>query len=95
MKIKFSILTLLLSVSTLFAQNTNRFDARFKNADEQHIAGNCFAALPMYIDLYKMDTLNSNICYLVGDCYLKARSGKAKAIPYLEKAVLSISPNYK
>lgn len=82
-------------MSALFAQNNNRFDARFKNADEQYITGNFFTALPMYIDLYKMDTLNSNICYLVGDCYLKAKSGKAKAIPYLEKATLSITPNYK
>jgi outer membrane protein OmpA-like peptidoglycan-associated protein len=95
MKTKTLLFLLLINVSGLFAQNTNRFDTRFENANAQYIAGNFFEALPMYLELYRSDSSNANISYLVGDCYLRARSGKANAIRYLEKATMSISPDYK
>jgi outer membrane protein OmpA-like peptidoglycan-associated protein len=82
-----------MSLSGLFAQKNA--ETKFNNANEAYKAGNFFEALPMYLALYQNDSSNANVCYLVGDCYLKARGGKAKAIPYLEKASLSISPAYK
>lgn len=88
------VIAFTLCFSVLSAQNNNGFQSKFKKAKEVHKEGDCYAALPLYIELYKTDTTNANICYLVGDCYLKARSGKAKALPYLEKALLSVSYKY-
>ena len=78
----------------VFSQRNNDFDAKFEQTKKIYNEGNFYAALPMYLELYKTDTTNANICYLIGDCYLNARSGKAKALPYLEKASLSVSPKY-
>lgn len=88
---------LLLSIGTfsLFSQNSKNFDAKFERAAEEYKAGNYFDVLPMYLEMYRSDTANANICYLVGDCYLKARNAKANALPYLEKAVLATTPDYK
>ncbi len=88
------IFVLVIKTSSLFAQNTTDFDTKFKLAQEVYKGGNVYAALPMYLELYRSDTTNSNICYLVGECYLKARSGKAKALPFLEKAILNVSHKY-
>ena len=95
-KLKLLTFFILISLSNLFAQNTKEFDEKFTIAETVYKKeGNVYKALPMYLELYKMDTTNANICYLIGNCYLRARSGKAKALPYLEKASLSISVKYK
>ncbi len=95
-RIKFFALIIVLNTTILKSQNSKEFDAKFDAAEKACIAeGNVYKALPMYIELYKMDTTNANICYLIGNCYLKARSGKVKALPYLEKASLSVSDKYK
>ncbi len=91
---KIFILVLLFTTSGLLSQNTKDFDTRFEVAKVFYNEGNVSAALPLYLELYKSDTSNANICYLIGDCYLRARSGKAKALPYLEKAMPSISNKY-
>ena len=98
--IKALALIMILNISAVLAQKTNatfdnEFNTKFKAAADIYKGGNYYAALPMYLDLYRLDSTNANTAYLVGDCYLRARSGKAKALPYLEKASKSISKNYK
>jgi outer membrane protein OmpA-like peptidoglycan-associated protein len=88
------LVALLLSISSLFAQDKKKFDSDFLRANETADSGYYFAALPLFLDLYKSDSTNANIGYHVGDCYLHARNRKAKAIPYLEKALKSVSPKY-
>ncbi len=95
MKKQFLLFTMCISLSGLIAQNQNNFKAKFDKVTGIYSAGNYFEALPLYLELYKGDTTNSNLAYLVGDCYLRARSGKARAVPYLERAVLSVSYGYK
>ncbi len=95
MKIKILVASLCLSLASLFAQDKKDFDLKFEKAYEGYKAGDYFEALPMYLELYRSDTANANINYLVGACYLKARSGKANAVPFLERAQKSISPKYK
>ena len=88
-------LILTLSSSQLLAQNNNDdFNQKFEKAKLVYKEGNFYAALPLFIDIYKTDTSNANVCYLIGDCYLKARNLKAKSLPYLEKAILSASSKY-
>jgi outer membrane protein OmpA-like peptidoglycan-associated protein len=82
-------------MNMLCAFSQSQFTRKLASANEVYGAGNYFQALPMYTELYREDTINANINYLIGRCHLKARSGKAKAIPFLENAVQSININYK
>ena len=43
-------------------------------------------ALPFYLSIYQNDSLNANINYRIGQCYINIRGEKLKSIPYLEKA---------
>jgi outer membrane protein OmpA-like peptidoglycan-associated protein len=53
-------------------------------------------ALISYLQLYKRSFKdNCNINYKIGICFLYSSVDKIKAIPYLEKAITSISPKYK
>ena len=92
--LKSFILLLLITSCGLFSQTTSNFKTQFENAQAVSKEGNYYAALPIYLQLHKMDTANANLCYLIGDCYLRARSGKAKALPYLERSLLSVSHKY-
>ncbi|MES2761168.1 MAG: OmpA family protein [Bacteroidota bacterium] len=94
MRIKLLLILLTGSLTGLLAQNKD-FKTKFHMADTLYDAGNYYQALPIFLELYKEDTTNANICYLVGDCYLNGRTGKANAAKYLEKAVKSIDPKYK
>jgi len=85
---------ILFSISNILSQTDNNFDTKFEEAQKTSKEGDYYAALPMYLHLYKTDTSNANINYLIGNCYLQARSNKAKALPYLERALLSISNKY-
>jgi outer membrane protein OmpA-like peptidoglycan-associated protein len=90
------ICTALLSINSVSAQNEIKgFDQKFERAIESYNAGNYFEALPLFLELEKSDTSNANVNYLVGECYLKARNLKAKALPYLERAIKSVSADYK
>lgn len=85
--------TLLFSVN-LFSQINNDFKVLFERAKTVSKEGNYYAALPIYLELHRIDSTNANINYLIGDCYLRARSGKAKSLLYLERALLSVSYKY-
>ncbi len=91
------ILTIFFTISlsiNLFCQTDNEFKTLFNKAKESCKGGDYYAALPMYMELLKTDTANANINYLIGDCYLRARSGKAKSLPYLKRALISVSHKY-
>jgi outer membrane protein OmpA-like peptidoglycan-associated protein len=94
MRTKLLTILLFINISSIIGRDTD-FNLKFERAKEAYNAGNFFEALPMYLELYKSDTNNANMSYMVGDCYLRARSGKANALPYLERAIRSISPAYK
>jgi outer membrane protein OmpA-like peptidoglycan-associated protein len=95
MKAKILLLTTIIGLTNLFAQDKPGFTEKFNTANVVFKEGNYFQVLPMYLELYREDSTNANINYLVGYCYLKARSGKANAAPYLERAELAITPHYK
>ncbi len=90
-----TLFILLLFTENIFSQNDSDFDSKFEEAQKISKEGDYYAALPIYLDLYKTDQTNANINYLIGNCYLRARSHKAKALPYLEKALLNISYKYE
>lgn len=77
------------------AKNSKEFQDKFAKAETLFTDSSYTDALPLYLDLQKLDSSNANINYKVGYCYLKARQGRNKAALYLEKAVKAASPSYK
>ncbi|MGZ3864905.1 MAG: hypothetical protein ACXVOH_08050 [Bacteroidia bacterium] len=56
--------------------------------EEKLFANNRYAtSWPYYEDLLKKDSLNAELNYKLGICYLNSRSQKSKAVPYLKKAI--------
>lgn len=49
----------------------------------------------LFLDIYKQDTSNANIAFKLGVCYLNSRRYRADAVKYFEKAVTSVSNDYK
>ena len=52
-------------------------------------------ALPLYLQLEREDSLNGNLHYLIGRCYLHIAGLHGEAIPWLEKATHNISRRYQ
>jgi hypothetical protein len=52
-------------------------------------------ALPLYLDLLKINPINVNYKYRVGQCLVNIEGRKKEAIKYLEAAVKDINPRYK
>ncbi|NNM95069.1 MAG: hypothetical protein HKL88_06355, partial [Bacteroidia bacterium] len=52
------------------------------------------SSLRTFLQLYKADTQNANVCYFIGQLYLKTPAHKANALAYLRKSVAHISSNY-
>lgn len=73
-----------------FAQQASK-EAQFKRifpvANEQLEAGRPQRAIMNFIELHSLDSINCFINYKVGRTYLLINGQKAKAVPYLEKAV--------
>lgn len=73
-----------------FAQQASK-EAQFKRifpvANEQLEAGRPQRAIMNFIELHSLDSTNCFINYKVGRTYLLINGQKAKAVPYLEKAV--------
>lgn len=93
-KLALSIL-LLLSVLALNAQVDAEYEELFEDADFYYFNDEYIEALPYLLQLVAKDPENANINYKIGDCYLKTLSKGTSSIPYLEKAVLNTTTNYK
>jgi outer membrane protein OmpA-like peptidoglycan-associated protein/tetratricopeptide (TPR) repeat protein len=79
----------------LDAQDKKEFKAQFLEAEYFFLTGEFKEARYIYSELLKQDPANANLEFLIGACYLSNTEEKTKAIPYLEKAVESISPGYR
>ncbi|MCX6181269.1 MAG: OmpA family protein [Bacteroidetes bacterium] len=88
MRVLFALL--LIPVLSVSAQN----DAAIKKADTEFDRENYSVALSEYLEIYKTDSLNANLQYKIGECYLHSAREKGRAIPYLEQAVQKISKKY-
>ncbi len=52
------------------------------------------SALMTFLAMYKTDSSNANVCYLIGELYLQTTARKTKALRYLEKAAAHVTDNY-
>jgi outer membrane protein OmpA-like peptidoglycan-associated protein/tetratricopeptide (TPR) repeat protein len=76
------------------AAGARDFDRKFDRAEVLYKGGNFSNALSMYLELYKLDTTNLNVCYKIGSCYLKTGANPGKAVYYLEKAVKGAASDF-
>ena len=51
-------------------------------------------ALPFFLSMYQRHSLNANINYKIGKCYINIRGEKLNSIPYLETASKNITTKY-
>ncbi|MDQ3192410.1 MAG: OmpA family protein [Bacteroidota bacterium] len=79
-----------------FSQDFDKslFKEKFIEAQYHIEYENYKLALPIFLELHKMDSTNPNINFKVGFCLLKSNIRKNEAAGYLEKAVINVSPNY-
>ena len=71
------------------------FKNKFQDAEYFFLFEDYKSALPIFLELYEMDSTNSNINYKIGVCYTEDKLLAHHAIGYLEKAVNNISTKYK
>jgi outer membrane protein OmpA-like peptidoglycan-associated protein len=88
---------LLLLASWLSATPSNKgreYDRKLERAETLYRGGNYPDALNMYLELYRSDTSNYNVCYKAGVCYLKTGNDNKKALSFLKKAAASTTSDY-
>ncbi len=101
MKIKsyLSIVLIVLSINVFADGKTSTNEDIFWNAETAFYNKDYKEALVSYQQIYKGDLVeNANLNYRIGICYLKGynnASEKIMAIPYLKKAIKSVSKDYK
>lgn len=70
------------------------FKSDFETARDHINNGLYQEALPILLRLIKDDAGNYNLNFLIGYCYYNSEAEKNKALPYLEKAVVSTIADY-
>ena len=87
----------IVSVNVIKAQEVDKkkFKKLFSDAEYFFLFEDYKKSLPLFLKLWDMDSLNSNINYRIGICYLQSAVEKYKSIKYLEKAIVNVTPKYK
>ena len=90
-----SLLTFLCIFINGFTQTEKEIKKIFLEAESYFLYENEYElAAPLFLTLLHLDTLNANINYKLGVCYLSIPGKKTKAIKYLEAAVKNTTSNY-
>ncbi len=82
-----AITAMLFSQKKMYLQN-------FTEGNYLFLEKNYPMALQSFEKAYDVDSINSNINYKIGLCYLNIPAKKNKALPFMNKAVLNMSKNY-
>lgn len=91
----FTVLLLILTVSTFSVQAASNAAKKYKTAVKYFDNGAYNNAQRIFKSLLETNTKNANINYYYGVCYYMISSDKAKSIPYLKKAITSVTRKYK
>ncbi len=92
------ILFLLFSLPIFVSAQTGSYSdlkSKFKDAEYDYSQEDYYLALSKYAYVYRFDSLNANVNYCMGVCYMKTAFEKPKAKTYLEKAVKKVTKDYK
>jgi outer membrane protein OmpA-like peptidoglycan-associated protein len=95
LKFKFVLLAIIIACSSsLYAQNAKKY---LKNANSMYENKQYKEAIPLFLEVIKLEADNAEANYKIGICYLKSIH-KPKALVYLEKAYKvnpAIAPDIK
>ena len=89
------ILLVGLFFSKSFSQESYELEEIFLDADSWFFYEDYEEALPLFLRVLEADSLNYNVMYKIGFCYLHIPGQKAKSISYLEKAINKTTLNYR
>ncbi len=78
---------------TLFSQKRN-YLKNFSEGNYLFLEKNYLMAVQSFELAYAVDSINSNINYKMGLCYLNIPAKKKKALRFMERAVVNIAKNY-
>jgi outer membrane protein OmpA-like peptidoglycan-associated protein len=89
MKILSIIFSIFLISSTgIFSQSiTKELNKKIKNAEDFYINDKFSSALPLFLDIVRFDSSNTELNFKIGICFLNSRTEKIKSIHFLEKAI--------
>lgn len=77
--------------SKFYSQITSEIDSKMIEKADEFIENDRFSeALPLYLKIIIKDSLNPELNFLVGVCYIHSNKQKSKAIHYLEHAITCI-----
>ncbi len=93
-KLIISFLFLHLSISLVGQTSEKEFQFRFNLAKHELSHRKMKSALPTLMELYEMDSTNSNINYLIGVCFVEADIVTKQSIRHLNKATNDIVVDY-
>jgi len=82
-------------ISKVSSQEYYELEEMFLDADSWFFFEDYQEALPLFLRVLENDSLNYNVMYKIGFCYLYTPGQKHKAIPYLENAIKKTTFNYK
>ena len=89
------LLISILYISKSYTQEYYELEELFLDADSWFFHEDYQEALPLFLKVLEADSLNYNVMYKIGFCYLHIDGQKAKSIPYLENAIKRTTPNYR
>jgi outer membrane protein OmpA-like peptidoglycan-associated protein len=82
----------LLSFSAAFSQSIKK---QYVKAQRLFLDSSYAEALPLVLDMLKIEPENCNLNFMAGVCYLNSSLEKPKSVVYLEKAVTKTDPEYR
>ncbi|MBI4648097.1 MAG: PD40 domain-containing protein [Bacteroidia bacterium] len=88
------IIILIINAFLNICYSQSNIKSKFIDAEFDFLYEEYDKALSKYLYLYNRDSLNANVCYRIGLCYLNLPE-KTKAIPFLEKAIQKITDDYR
>jgi len=91
---RFFFITLLIFITAISASSGipgKVIDKRILRAEELYRSGSFGPALVAFLEVYPLDSLNSRLCYRIGDCFLKTGGSSTQAEYYLRQAVRKVT----
>ena len=83
-----------LQILSVQAQDKSDYRQKFTEGNLLILEGNYVQALKNFLWAYNIDSVNSNINFKIGFCYLNTVTERRKALSFLEKAVVSTTKKY-
>jgi len=93
-KLFFSLLLIAISSKISFSQSKTDYRQNFVEGNKLILEGNYSQALNCFKKAYQIDSLNYNINFKMGFCYLKTSTEKSKSLRYMESAIPGATTKY-